>query len=65
MKPRVAGLRTCINAVGAGRIRSHEDADNKKVAFRAAKKIADDFGTDYGGNGKMQFVCNGTGVSRV
>ena len=60
MKPRVAGLRTCINAAS-----SHEDADNKKVAFRAAKKIADDFGTDYGGNGKIQFVCNGTGVSRV
>ena len=35
------------------RSRTHEDADNKKVAFRAAKKIADDFGTDYGGNGKM------------
>ena len=65
MKPRVAGLRTCINAFGAGRSRSHEDADNKKVAFRAAKKIADDFGTDYGGNGKIQIVCNGTGVSRV
>jgi len=47
------------------RSRTHEDADNKKVAFRAAKKITDDFGTDYGGNGKMQFVCNGTGVSRV
>ena len=60
MKPRVAGLRTCINAAS-----NHEGADNKKVAFRAAKKIADDFGTDYGGNGKMQFVCNGTGVSRV
>jgi len=60
MKPRVSGLRTCINAAS-----NHEDTDNKKVAFRAAKKIADDFGTDYGGNGKMQFVCNGTGVSRV
>jgi len=48
-----------------GRSWPHEDADNKKVAFRAAKKIADDFGTDYGGNGKIQFVCNGTGVSRV
>jgi len=60
MKPKVALVRTCINAAS-----SHEDADNKKVAFRAAKKIADDFGTDYGGNGKIQFVCNGTGVSRV
>ena len=48
MKPKVALVRTCINAAG-----SHEEADNKKVAFRAAKKIADDFGTDYGGNGKM------------
>jgi len=60
MKPKLALVRTCINAAS-----SHEDADNKKVAFRAAKKITDDFGTDYGGNGKMQFVCNGTGVSRV
>ena len=60
MKPRVAGLRTCINAAG-----NHEGADNKKVALCGTKKSADDFGTDYGGNGKMQFVCNGTGVSRV
>ena len=60
MKPKRDDQRTYSSMIS-----SAEAAGNKKVAFSAAKKIADDFGTDYGGNGKIQFVCNGTGVSRV
>ena len=60
MKPKQAGLRTYSSVVP-----STERGFSKKVAFVASKKIADDFGTDYGGNGKIQIVCNGTGVSRV